>query len=155
VVVAALAVFSRARARRERALTLHGSPARTAPLQLTRRGRPGSDLLPAVLTAVVAGGLLLAPMLTLLLRSLRTPDGWGLDNYWALSSTGGDNALTATAWPAAANSLRIAVDATTLAVLMGVLVALVGSRRPRSAAGRRAVAWLDGAVMPPLGVSAW
>ena len=154
VVVAALAVFSRTRARRERALTLHGSPARTAPLQLTRRGRPGSDLLPAVLTAVVAGVLLLAPMLTLLLRSLRTPDGWGLDNYWALGSTGGDNALTVTVWQAAANSLRIAVDATTLAVLMGVLVALVVSRRPRSAAGRRAVAWLDGAVMLPLGVSA-
>lgn len=154
VVVGTLMVFSRARATRERALSLHGSPARTAPLQLTRRGRPGPDLLPAALTAVVAGVLLLAPMLTLVLRSLRTPSGWGLGNYWALGSTGGDNALTVTVWQATANSLRIAVDATTIAVVMGALVALVVSRRPRSAAGRRAITWLDGAVMLPLGVSA-
>lgn len=155
VVAGALVAFSRARATRERALTLHGSPARSAPLQLTGRGgRPGGDLLPAAVTAVVVGVLLLAPMLTLLLRSLRTPAGWGLGNYWALASTGGDNALTVSVWQATANSLRIAVDATMIAVLMGVLVALVVSRRPRSTAGRRASAWLDAAVMLPLGVSA-
>ena len=154
-VAGALVAFSRARATRERALTLHGSPARSAPLQLTGRGgRPGGDLLPAAMTAVVVGVLLLAPMLTLLLRSLRTPAGWGLGNYWALGSTGGDNALTVSVWQATANSLRIAVDATMIAVLMGVLVALVVSRRPRSTAGRRASAWLDAAVMLPLGVSA-
>src|SRR5699024_11692863 len=111
-VVAALAVFSRTRATRERALTLHGSPARTAPLQLARRGRPGADLLPAAVTAVVAGGLLLAPMLTLVLRSLRTPDGWRLSNYWALGTTGGDHALTLTLWQTTVESLRLAVDAT-------------------------------------------
>ena len=155
VVAGALVAFSRARATRERALTLHGSPARSAPLQLTGRGgRPGGDLLPAAVTAVVVGVLLLAPMLTLVLRSLRTPAGWGLGNYWALASTGGDNALTVSVWQATANSLRIAVDATMIAVLMGVLVALVVSRRPRSTAGRRASAWLDAAVMLPLGVSA-
>ncbi|WP_147919669.1 ABC transporter permease [Ruania zhangjianzhongii] len=155
VVAGALVAFSRARATRERALALHGNPARSTPLQLTGRGgRPGGDLLPAAVTAVVVGVLLLAPMLTLVLRSLRTPTGWGLDNYWALGSTGGDNALTVTVWQATANSLRIAVDATMIAVLMGVLVALVVSRRPRSTAGRRAIVWLDGAVMLPLGVSA-
>ena len=154
VVIGALMAFSRARATRERALTLHGSPARSAPLQLVRRGRPGGDLLPAAVTAVVVGVLLLAPMLTLVLRSLRTPAGWGLGNYWALGSTGGDNALTVSVWQATANSLRIAGDATMIAVLMGVLVALVVSRRPRGAAGRRAAAWLDAAVMLPLGVSA-
>lgn len=154
VVAGALVAFSRARATRERALTLHGNPARSTPLRLTRRGRPGADLLPAAVTAVVVGVLLLAPILTLVLRSLRTPHGWGLDHYRALGSTGGDNALTVTVWEATANSLRIAVDATLIAVLMGVLVALVVSRRPRSTAGRRAAAWLDGAVMLPLGVSA-
>ncbi|HIZ37077.1 MAG TPA: iron ABC transporter permease [Candidatus Ruania gallistercoris] len=154
VVAGALLAFSRARAKRERALTLHGSPARSTPLQLIRRGRPGADLLPAAVTAVVVGVLLLAPMATLVLRSLRTPTGWGLGNYWALGSTGGDNALTVTVWQATANSLRIAVDATLIAVLMGVLVALVVSRRPRSTGGRRALAWLDAAVMLPLGVSA-
>src|SRR5699024_2890740 len=64
------------------------------------------------------------------------------------------NALSVTVWQAASNSLRIAVDATTLAVVMGTLVALVVSRRPRGRLAARVLGWLDGAVMLPLGVSA-
>lgn len=144
VVVAALAVAARARARRERALSLvteAGGPA--------RRPHP----VPAVLTAVVL--LLLAlPLATLVLGSLRTGDGWGLDHYRALGTTGGRNALTVTVWEALANSLRVAVDATVLALVVGCLVALLVSRRPRRAAARRAVGVLDGVFMLPLGVSA-
>src|SRR5699024_7666979 len=133
VVVGALAVFSRTRA---------------------RRGRPGADGLPTLITVLLAGMLLLTPMAALVAGSLRTPQGWGLGNYVALGSTGGDNALSVTVWQAASNSLRIAVDATTLAVVMGTLVALVVSRRPRGRLAGRVLGWLDGAVMLPLGVSA-
>src|SRR5699024_9363401 len=123
-------------------------------LELFRRGRPGADVLPTLVTVLLAGTLLLTPMVALVAGSLRTPQGWGLGNYLALGTTGGDNALSVTVWEAASNSLRIAVDATTLAVVMGALVALVVSRRPRGRIAGRLLGWLDGAVMLPLGVSA-
>lgn len=144
VVVAALAVAGRARARRERALQLVGEPEPG-----TRRPHP----LPAAVTAVTL--LLIAlPLGALLLGSLRTGDGWGLDHYRALGTTGGRNALTVTVWEALGNSLRVAVDATLLALVVGGLVALVVSRRPRRPGARRAVGVLDGVFMLPLGVSA-
>ncbi|TDE99019.1 iron ABC transporter permease [Occultella glacieicola] len=157
VVGISLALFSRARARRERALDLQGArrDERAAQrLRLWDGRRPGGDLFPTMVTSAVVGALLALPLGNLLVRSLRTPDGWGLGNYAALGTTGGDNALTVPVWEAAANSLRIAVDATLLAVLMGTLVALVVSRRPRNPVGRRAVWWLDAVFMLPLGVSA-
>jgi thiamine transport system permease protein len=144
VVVAALAVAGRARARRERALSLVETAAAAG-------GRPHP--LPAAVTAVVL--LLLAlPLGTLLAGSLRTGDGWGLDHYRALGTTGGRNALTVTVWEALGNSLRAAVDAALIALVVGFLVALVVSRRPRRPAARRAVGVLDGVFMLPLGVSA-
>ncbi|UNX56505.1 iron ABC transporter permease [Georgenia sp. TF02-10] len=157
VVAAALAVAGRTRARQERALRLRDTPA-DHPLRLLapRAGggrRPGPDLLPAAVTAVVLA-LLAAPLLGLVVRSLHQPDGgWGLANYRALGSTG-TGALTVTVWEAAANSLRVAVDATVLAIVVGVAVALVLSRRPRARAARRAAGALDAVFMLPLGVSA-
>lgn len=154
VVGLALAVFSRARAGRERALHLHGERHEARRLRLWSRGRPGADALPALVTAAVVLGLLALPLGNLLLRSFRTRAGWGLDNYVNLGTTGGANTLSVTVWEAAANSLRIAVDATVLAVVLGALVALVVSRRPRNRVARRAVWWLDALFMLPLGVSA-
>ncbi|UFU02758.1 iron ABC transporter permease [Ruania suaedae] len=154
VVAGSLALFARTRTRRERALRLQPVTTTPAPLRLWQHRRPGPDLPATAVTAVVVGVLVLLPLATLLIRSLRTPSGWGLGNYVALGSTGGDNALTVTVWEATANSLRIAVDATVLAVVMGVLVALVLSRRPRRPAARRAIGWMDSLVMLPLGVSA-
>ena len=52
------------------------------------------------------------------------------------------------------NSLRTATAATVLALVLGVLVSLVVSRRPRSTAGQRGLRVLDAAFMLPLGVSA-
>ena len=48
----------------------------------------------------------------------------------------------------------MAVDATLLAMLLGVLVAVVVSRRPRARGERRALSILDSVFMLPLGVSA-
>lgn len=144
VVVVALAVAARARSRRERALQL--VPETTA---ATARPHP----VPAVVTGVALAGIAL-PLGTLLVGSLRVRGAWGLDHYRALGTTGGRNALTVTVWEALANSLRIAVDATLLALVVGVLVALLVSRRPRRPAARRAVGVLDGVFMLPLGVSA-
>jgi thiamine transport system permease protein len=157
IVAAALAVAGRARARQERALRL------TVPAGSGRRGegsgagsgaRAGSGWggrLAAGVTGVVVVGLAL-PLATLVVRSLRTPAGWGLDHYVALGTTG--TGLPVSVWGAAGNSLRVAVDATALALAVGGLVALVVSRRPRGRSGRRAVRALDAVVMLPLGVSA-
>lgn len=146
VVAAALWVAARARARRERALHL---TVPSGPGRALRRG----DAVAAGVTGVVVVALAL-PLATLLVGSLRTSGGWGLANYANLATTGGANALSVTVWQALGNSLRAAVDATVLAVVIGGLVALVVSRRPRGLAGRRVVSLLDAAFMLPLGVSA-
>ncbi|WP_028049264.1 iron ABC transporter permease [Cellulomonas sp. URHD0024] len=155
VVAAVLVVAGRARSRRERALALSSQTSR--PLSLRRPpGLPPGDghamsLAAAAVTAVVVV-LIATPLVNLVVRSLHTPRGWSFDNYTALGTTGGS--LTVTVWQAALNSLRIAVDATTIALLVGGLVALVVSRRPRRPAARRAVGGLDALFMLPLGVSA-
>ncbi|WP_123309222.1 iron ABC transporter permease [Cellulomonas sp. PhB143] len=149
VVGAALAVANRARTRRERALALTSDRAVARPLRARR------DALPLAATAVVVLGLLAMPLGTLLARSFREPDGgWGLANYRNLSTTGDANALSVTVWQATATSLRTAALAALIAVVVGGLVALVVSRRPRAAGGRRALRVLDSVFMLPLGVSA-
>lgn len=151
IVAAALMVSARMRARRERALHLMESRATVTTLRLG----PSTSTFDWVAVGITTFALLglIAPLATMLVRSLRTPDGWGWDNYAALTTTG-TNALTVPVWQAAANSVRIAVDATLIAMTIGVLLAVVLSRRPRSAWGRRGLAWLDAAMMLPLGVSA-
>ena len=151
VVSGALLVAGRARARRERALHLE-----TEDVAAHRwNPRSAADGAAALASLVVVGGLILTPLAVLVLRSLRTADGgWGLDNYVALGTTGGRNALVVTVWQALGTSLRTALIATVIAVVVGGLVALVVSRRPRARAARRAVGALDAVVMLPLGVSA-
>lgn len=157
VVAGALLVAGRTRARRERALDLGAPTATVRPLTLRRpAGTPRGDghaldLAAAAVTAVVVV-LLALPLVNLVVRSLRTADGWGVDHYVALGATA--DTLGVTPLEAAVTSLRVALDATTIALVVGGLVALVVSRRPRRALGRRAVAGLDAVFMLPLGVSA-
>ena len=75
-------------------------------------------------------------------------------NYAALTTTGDRQALLVPVTEALLNSLRTAVDATWMALGTGLLVALVVTRRSRSATERRVRGVLDGFFMLPLGVSA-
>ncbi|HEU4513505.1 MAG TPA: iron ABC transporter permease [Nocardioidaceae bacterium] len=122
----------------------------------TRRSRrgPGRRDLPALAVTTVVVAFLAAPLVALVARSLRDGGGWGLGNYRALGTTGGANALLVPVWTALENSLRTAVDATTIALLLGLTVAFLVSRPARGAAERRGRALLDGLFMLPLGVSA-
>lgn len=148
VVAGALTAAARARARTERALDL-GEPVGTAhPV----RWRDPVDVTAVVVTAVTVVGLLALPLVNLVVRSLRTPTGWGLDHYAALALPA--DTLRVTPLAAAVTSLRVALDATVIALVVGGLVALVVSRRPRRPVLRRAVGGLDAVMMLPLGVSA-
>lgn len=118
------------------------------------RSRPGRRDLPALTATGVVVAFLAAPLLALVVRSLRVGGGWSLDNYRALGTTGGGNALLVPVWTALENSLRTAVDATTIALLLGLTVAFLVSRPARGRAERRGRAFLDGLFMLPLGVSA-
>lgn len=145
VVAGALAVAGRARAARERALTL------TEPV---RTGAATSALLDR-LAGVVTGAVVLClatPLAALVVRSLRVGDRWGLDHYRSLA--GPTPGLGTTALEATITSLRVALDATWLSLLVGGLLALVLSRRPVRPGARRALRGLDALVMLPLGVSA-
>ncbi len=82
-----------------------------------------------------------------------TPGGWRTTATSSRAPVEG-SALLVPVSTALANSWRVAVDATLLAMLLGVLVSLAVSRRPRARSGRRAVALLDSVFMLPLGVSA-
>lgn len=155
LVAGCLWLAGRARTSRERALQLTADPRAVLP-RLALRGpdRSVGDVVAVAVTAPVVVLLLLLPLGSVVVRSLSTPDGWGFGNYAALGTTGGPNALSVTVWEAALTSVRIALDATVLAVVVGGLVALVASRRPRASGTRRAVRVLDALFMLPLGVSA-
>jgi thiamine transport system permease protein len=97
---------------------------------------------------------LLLPLVSLVLASLDTGDGWGLAHYRDLETVGQGNALLVPVTTALWTSLRIAVIAAALALVLGCAVAFLVSRRWRTPAGRRLGAVFDGAFMLPLGVSA-
>jgi thiamine transport system permease protein len=116
--------------------------------------RPSAHHLPVLVVTVVVLAFVAAPLVTLLVRSLRADGGWSLLYYRDLATTGAGGALLVPASQALANSWRVAVDATLLAMVLGVLVTLVVSRRPRSRLEGRGLAALDAVFMLPLGVSA-
>ena len=119
-----------------------------APPRVARGDWPG---VVAVLLVVVLVGLPIAALLT---GSLQVGDGWGLDNYRALDTEGSRQALLVPVTTALVTSLRTAVDATWMSLSLGLLVAVVVTRRSRSRAERRTRGLLDGLFMLPLGVSA-
>jgi thiamine transport system permease protein len=145
VVAGVLLVAARSRGRR--------TALRRVDARIASRAPRAADA-PAVAVTVLVAAFLALPIVALVLRSLRTSDGWGLGNYLALGGTGSRNALVVPVWVALGNSLAVAVQATAIALVVGLAASLVISRRPRSAGLRHALSAFDGALMLPLGVSA-
>ncbi|MEZ5093219.1 ABC transporter permease [Nocardioides sp.] len=108
--------------------------------------------LPAVLVSLVPLALVVVPLAGLVVGSVRVEGEWSLAAYRALTRP--TAVLPATVQDALVTSLRTAVDATWMSLLLGLLVAAVVTRRSRSRAERRTRALLDGLFMLPLGVSA-
>lgn len=132
--------------------TRRGAPALSRAGEVGRRPRLRDGFAFAWTAAVIA--LLLTPLVSLAVASLRTERGWSLANYRALQTTGADNALLVTATSALTRSFEVALQASAMALVLGSVVAYLVSRRPRSTSGRRLVGAFDGIFMLPLGVSA-
>lgn len=121
---------------------------------VVRARRPRGSDAPVLLVTGLALLFVAVPVVTLVTGSLQVDGSWSLGNYRALTSTGDQQALLVPVTEALSFSLRTAVDATWMSLLLGLLVAVVVSRRSRSRAERRVRAALDGFFMLPLGVSA-
>jgi thiamine transport system permease protein len=133
---------------------LRATPDPTVQRRLGRARRPRrTDLPPLAATALVLV-LVAAPVLTLVVGSLRSHDAWSLDNYRGLTSSADDSALLVPVTDALVTSLRTALDATWMSLLLGTLIAVVVSRRSLTRGERRLRTGLDGFFMLPLGVSA-
>jgi thiamine transport system permease protein len=98
--------------------------------------------------------LVVGPLVSLVVASLRVDGAWSLANYRALQTPGSHQALLVPVTDAVVNSMRIAVDATWMSLLLGLTVATVVTRRSRTRPERRLRTVLDGLFMLPLGVSA-
>ena len=143
VVIVALLALS-ARTRRAPGRARASGPAR----------RPARrDALLLLWTAAMVG-FLLTPLVSLVVASVHADGGWSLDAYRRLEGTGEGNALLVPVTEALWTSLRIAVGAAALALVLGCAVSYLVSRRWRTRAGRRLSGVFDGAFMLPLGVSA-
>lgn len=118
----------------------------------SRARRPGRSDLPAVALTGLTLVLVVAPILTLLGGSLRSSGAWSLANYRALFGAADIAGISVA--DALLTSLRVAVDATWMALSLGLAVAVVVSRRARTRAERTARSILDGLFALPLGVSA-
>ncbi|HSX69041.1 ABC transporter permease [Nocardioides sp.] len=140
VVTVLLAVAHRARA--------HAAPVDRRPVT-PRRPRAGD--LPAFALVGVALALIVVPLGALVSGALRSDGHWTLAHLRALRTVG-DGRIAVT--EALRNSLATALDATWLAVGLGLVIALLVTRRSHGPVERRLRGVLDGLFMLPLGVSA-
>lgn len=104
-----------------------------------------------VVTTIVV--LIISPLASLLAGSLRKDGQWTLHNYRVLGQAGEGYSGGASVLDALDHSVRIALDASLVALLIGVPLALVLSRRVRSTSLARGQRILDAVVLLPLGIS--
>lgn len=147
VVTGSLLIANKARQHSERALRLRTDRSMEQPWRWQR------DWLPTLVTAFVVLGLLLLPMASMVVRSVRTPTGWSL-HYYRMLITATDKSISVPVWRTIENSLVIASGAALIAVGLGLLVSLILSRSVRSPQVKWGISVLDSMFMLPLGVSA-
>jgi thiamine transport system permease protein len=136
------------------AARLRAVPDATTARSSARPRRIRSGDVPALVVTAVVLGLVAAPIATLVLGSFRTDAGWSLVNYRALSGVGSNDALLVPVTEALLTSVRTAIDATCMALITGLAVAVLVTRRSHTRSERRVRGVLDGFFMLPLGVSA-
>src|SRR4051812_19590113 len=103
---------------------LRAVPDPTVERRAARARRPQrQDAVPVALTVLVLVAVA-APVLTLLVGSLRADGAWTLANYRRLTTVGEGHALLVPVTDSLVISLRTAVDATWMALLLGGLIAV-------------------------------
>ncbi|MGB3686420.1 MAG: ABC transporter permease subunit, partial [Ornithinimicrobium sp.] len=116
--------------------------------------RPGrGDVAPIALTVITVAFVLL-PVLTLVWGSFRDRGDWSLHYYTLLAEPSASRGRRVSVLEAIGNSLTTALDATALAMILGVIVSLVVTRAPARSSERRLLRGVDALFMLPLGVSA-
>jgi len=120
--------------------------------RVSRPRRPRRGDVPVLASTGLLLVMIAAPIATLVVGSLRHQGHWTTANYRALGTPG--TAMLVPVTDALATSLRTAVDATWMSLLLGGLVSVVVTRRSHGRAERRLRAAFDGFFMLPLGVSA-
>jgi thiamine transport system permease protein len=136
------------------AARLRATPDGTAERSTARPRRIRSGDAPAIMVTAIVLAMVAAPIATLVLGSFHTDGGWSVANYRALSGVGSNEALLVPVTDALLTSVRTAVDATWMALGMGLAVGVLVTRRSHTRAERRTRGILDGFFMLPLGVSA-
>lgn len=130
----------------------HDSTSRTPPTH-PRLGKQHTPVI--LLIAITIVCLHVLPMVALLTRSLRNSRGeWTLDHYRFLFFPPKESPLSESVLHALGHSLVFAIIATAITMALGIMIALVLSRRTRSAHLRRASQLGETVLMLPLGVSA-
>ena len=147
VVVVGLLVVA-GRTRRSREVAVDRAARRT-----TAR-RPRRSDLPALAVTGIVLVLVIAPVTALVARSLTVDGRWSTAHYRALTGDGEGTALLVPVTQALENSVRVAIDATALALTLGLVVAVLLTRRVSRPWPRRFLGVFDGIFMLPLGVSA-
>lgn len=145
IVTAALWLSGRMQSGMTRALKLQPDVAPDRPLAF------GRDWPALLVTLGCTALLIVAPLANLVWRSLHRGGSLTAVNYAQLLT---QEAMGTTIWAALRTSLTTATAATLIAVTMGILVALIASRRPPSPVARRWLGALESLFLLPLGVSA-
>lgn len=97
---------------------------------------------------------LMLPLGSLVFTSLRLDGAWTWANYRGLAGHGLGSVLSVTPFQALVNSLLIAALASSAALLLGLIVAVLVTRKRHTQLGQRLAAGFDAVFMLPLGVSA-
>ena len=140
-VVATLAVYGRLQRRTE------GRPERLVATSRARRRLRGASASALLGWTVLVLAAVAAPLAALVLRSLTTAEGLGLDHYRALLDAAPATALAVAPRVALVNSIRSALAATLIAVLVGLAASVAAT------GGGRGARLVDRGLMLPLGTS--
>lgn len=125
------------------------APVRLRPQAITRRKlKTRGEKIFVALNIAAMLIFLLAPLVVLILESLQTPQGWGLENYTALNVNLRGSATFIPPTDAIHNSLLFASATVALAVALGLLAAYATVRT------RRGAGFLDAVFLLPLATSA-
>lgn len=113
-----------------------------------------ADWLPLSITLFAVVAVILWPMVTLVERSLATDTGYGLHNYRLLATSSGSGfAGGATAAQALEHSVKIALDATIICLVIAILISLIITRQTNNPVLARGQQLLDTFIMMPMGIS--